>query len=213
MSRLFVCTDYHAVLRASEGEEKLRIVKSTCCFFDIEVEIGEGDFDPFLVTGMERYTGNVNWLSVYDGRAAFGATYAFSDHIIILPLPSALTTTYLTPANALCLPTAPSVEVSCLVLTQDALFTIWGYKQHTLLSPPHIQTIIRNAIRIVWFDARQEKVKEKDRASARSWTLTDFQLEYEEFDSTETSDEEDHEEALIGEALTDEAWFEDFLNV
>lgn len=68
MSRLFVCTDYEAVLDAPEGQERDEVLAATCCYFEMDVELDEDEVD-----GVGRYTGHTNWLSVCDGRAAFGA--------------------------------------------------------------------------------------------------------------------------------------------
>lgn len=68
MSRLFVCTNYEAVLDAPEGPERDHVMAATCCYFEMDVEVEENN-----VAGVWRYTGDTNWLSVCGGRAAFGA--------------------------------------------------------------------------------------------------------------------------------------------
>lgn len=67
-SRLFVCTDYEAVLAAEEPAERVRIVERSCCVFDIER----------LLNGEDEDADGTNWLSVLDGQAAFGARCASS---------------------------------------------------------------------------------------------------------------------------------------
>ncbi|CDZ98864.1 WD40/YVTN repeat-like-containing domain [Phaffia rhodozyma] len=182
MSRLFVCTDYEAVLRALEGEERERIMKSTCCVFDIEVGEINLDADP----GMERYTGDTNWLSVCDGRAAFGAI----DHVMILPLPPKSSTAYVKSPHALALPTARDMEISCLSLVPDGLFTIWGYLQRTSSSPGYHRMILRNAVRVLWFDGRGKKIESEDRELALEKSATEIQMEAEGWTASDDDGEE-----------------------
>jgi len=62
-SRLFVCTDYEAVLAADDPAERSRVIERSCSVFDIDR----------LPNGEDEDADGTNWLSVLDGRAAFGA--------------------------------------------------------------------------------------------------------------------------------------------
>lgn len=139
-NRVFVCTSYEAVLASDDAAERERLIQQTCCVFDVDRLPDDGD---------DEDADGTNWLSVLNGRAAFGARCvasfvpagpvpltrgadpcrpaprAHSDHLLLMSLPRPHLNTYAASApipQALGYPMDPDVPPSCIQLTADAVF-------------------------------------------------------------------------------------------
>lgn len=199
-ARLFVCTDYERVLATPEGEERDKIVQETCCFIEIspgEEEMGDDD---------------TNWLSLCEGRAAFGigcvsclspifflpslTNFHRRDHIVIVTLPSPGTNVY--PSNALshalALPTHSLIPPSCLALTPDALFATHGSAELVTTSTGRPALAVRKAVKVAWFNGEKVRDDERDAAAEDGWEDIedgDEAFEFPDFDGDEDSDDEE----------------------
>jgi hypothetical protein len=207
--RVLVCSDYPAVIAAAEKgseEERRSAFKRTTSIFTIEPS------DDPDSRGLDGGEDQLNWLSLWDGRAAFGA----SDHVLILPLPPPSSTSYPTPPSllhplpsVLALPTVPQIPISCLALTPTALFTTAG-RIHLPRGPVRVMPSAKKQVVCAWFDAREDlregrMVVEDDEENWEDEETSDGGDE-----GWEDAEEGDQDEEDVGEvepAITQEQFF------